>query len=210
MPKVTAYLRVSTTKQDVDNQELEILKYCSQQDIKVDTWFKLEMSSSQSMGKRRIDELLNSLDEGDLLVVSELSRLGRSLSQIVSIVDVLVSKKVEFIAIKQNIHIKDGEQDISTKVMVSTFALMAEIEKDLLSSRTKIALAKRREQGHVLGRKKGSTSSKLDNKIDEIQSLLDRGMSQSAIGKLFDVTPQTMHYFVKTRNLSPNISANNQ
>lgn len=209
MPKVTAYLRVSTTKQDVDNQELEILKYCSQHDIKVDTWFKLEMSSSQSMGKRRIDELLNSLNEGDLLVVSELSRLGRSLSQIVSIVDVLVSKKIEFIAIKQNIHIKDGEQDISTKVMVSTFALMAEIEKDLLSSRTKIALAKRREQGHVLGRKKGSTSSKLDNKVDEIQSLLDRGMSKSAIGKLFDVTPQTMHYFVKTRGLSPNIPANN-
>ncbi len=201
---VTAYLRVSTTKQDVDNQELEILKYSSKHNIKVDTWFKLEMSSSQSMGKRRIDELLKSLNEGDLLIVSELSRLGRSLSQIVSIVDVLVSKKIEFIAIKQNIHIKDGEQDIATKVMVSTFALMAEIEKDLLSSRTKVALAKRKEQGHTLGRKKGSTSSKLDNRIEDIQSLLDRGMNKSAIGKIFDVTPQTMNYFIRTRGLTPN------
>ncbi|ACS79492.1 recombinase family protein [Maridesulfovibrio salexigens] len=205
MAKVTAYLRVSTTKQDVDNQELEILKYCSVRDIKVDTWFKLAMSSSKSMSKRRINELLNSLNEGDILLVSELSRLGRSLSQIVSIVDVLVSKKVEFIAIKQNIHIKDGEQDISTKVMVSTFALMAEIEKDLLSSRTKVALAKRREQGLTLGRKKGSRSSKLDDRVDEIQSLLDRGLNKSSIGKIFGVTPQSMSYFIRTRGLTPNI-----
>lgn len=205
MAKVTAYLRVSTTKQDVDNQKLEILKYCSNHDTKVDEWFKINMSSSQSMGKRRIDELLDSLNEGDILVISELSRLARSLNQIVSIVDVLVSRKIEFIAIKQNIHIKNGEQDIATKVMVSTFALMAEIEKDLLSSRTKVALARRKEQGLPLGRKKGSQSSKLDSKVDEIQSLLDRGMSKSAIGKIFDVAPQTMHYFIRTRKLTPTI-----
>ena len=83
---------------------------------------------------------------------------------------------------------------------------MAEIEKDLLSSRTKIALAKRRAQGHSLGRKKGSRSSKLDNRIDEIQSLLDRGLNKSSIGKIFDVTPQTMSYFIRTRGLTPNIS----
>ena len=137
--KTIAYLRVSTNQQDANSQKLAILDYAQKHNLKIDALIEATASSRQSTTKRRIDELMSVLKEGDRLIISELSRLGRSLGQVITILDNLVRQKVAFIAIKENIKI-DGAQDIQTKVMVALFALFAEVERDLISERTKEGL----------------------------------------------------------------------
>lgn len=198
MTKTIAYMRVSTSKQDVENQELELLRYASAQGIAIDTWFKIEMSSRKSMKDRRIDELLDGLSEGDTLIVSELSRLGRSLSQIVAIIDRLIEMGVTFISVKQGMNL-NGKHDITSKTTMTLFALMAEIERDLISERTKMGVARAKASGKLVGRPKASRSSKLDEQLPTIKAMVEQGVSKTSIAKLLGVTPQAMHYFVKTR-----------
>ena len=198
MTKTIAYMRVSTSKQDVENQELELLRYASAQGIAIDTWFKIEMSSRKSMKDRRIDELLDGLSEGDTLIVSELSRLGRSLSQIVAIIDRLIETGVSFISVKQGMNL-NGKHDITSKTTMTLFALMAEIERDLISERTKMGVARAKASGKLVGRPKASRSSKLDEQLPTIKVMVEQGVSKTSIAKLLGVTPQAMHYFVKTR-----------
>ena len=198
MTKTIAYMRVSTSKQDVENQELELLRYASSHSITIDDWFKIEMSSRKSMKDRRIDELLDGLSKGDTLIVSELSRLGRSLSQIVAIIDKLIEKGVTFISVKQAMNL-NGEHDITSKTTMTLFALMAEIERDLISERTKMGVARAKAAGKHVGRPKDSRSSKLDEQLPTIKAMVEQGVSKTAIAKLLGVTPQAMHYFVKTR-----------
>lgn len=202
MPKTIAYLRVSTTKQDVENQELELRRFADQEDLSIDEWFRLTSSSRKSPQERRIFELLDALSEGDALLVAELSRLGRSLSQIVFVVDELVRKNVRLYAIKENIRL-NGSKDISTKVQISLFGLMAEIERDLISERTKAGLARAREAGVRLGRPRGSLGkSKLDERASEIKRMLEKGISKASIAKLLDVSAPTLYHFLKTRKLA--------
>lgn len=198
MTKTIAYMRVSTSKQDVKNQELELLRYASAQGVAIDTWFKIEMSSRKSMKDRRIDELLDGLSEGDTLIVSELSRLGRSLSQIVAIIDRLIETGVSFISVKQGMNL-NGKHDITSKTTMTLFALMAEIERDLISERTKMGIARAKASGKLVGRPKDSRSSKLDDQLPTIKAMVEQGVSKTSIAKLLGVTPQAMHYFVKTR-----------
>lgn len=198
MTKTIAYLRVSTSKQDVENQELELLRYASAHALSIDEWFKLEMSSRKSLKDRRIDELLESLSSGDTLIVSELSRLGRSLSQVIGIVDQLIENGVKFIAIKQGMKL-DGERDMTAKIQVAMFGLLAELERDLISERTKMGIARAKSEGKVVGRPKGSRKSALDSKMFEIQSLLEKGISKASIAKLLGVSGPSLHYFLKTR-----------
>jgi DNA invertase Pin-like site-specific DNA recombinase len=201
MTRTIAYLRVSTSKQDVENQELELLRYASANSLSIDDWFKLEVSSRKSLKDRRIDELLDSLSSGDILIVSELSRLGRSLSQIIGIVDQLLDKGVTFIAIKQGMRL-NGEQDMTAKIQVAMFGLLAELERDLISERTKMGIARAKSDGKVVGRPKGSRKSALDSKMFEIQSLLSKGISKSSIAKLLGVSGPSLHYFLKTRSVA--------
>ena len=146
---------------------------------------------------------MSALRPGDRLVVSELSRLGRSLGQIVAILDALAKQGVSFVAIKENIRV-EGKQDIQTKVMTTLFALFAEVERDLISERTREGLAKARASGKRLGRPKGSLGvSRLDGKEDEIRRFLNIGVSKSAIAKITGVSRQTLYHFIGTRGLSP-------
>jgi len=201
MSKVVAYMRVSTHKQDTENQELEILRYASGNDINVDHWFKLEISSRKSMRDRRIDELMDMLASGDTLIVSELSRLGRSLSQIVTIVDELIERNVTFIAIKQNM-ILDGKNDMTAKIQIAMFGVLAEIERGLISDRTRSGLARAKANGKSLGRPKNSQSSVLDDKMCEIGEMLEKGISKAAIAKMLGVSGPALHYFLKTRQIA--------
>ncbi len=154
---IIGYLRISTGKQDMDNQKFEILKFANKNDFKIDEFIKIEISSRKSTKQRRIDELLEKLNKGDTLIVSELSRLGRSVGQVATMVDELINRKIKFIAIKENIKIADnGEKDLQTTVMVSMFSLFAEIERQLISERTKAGLEAARAKGKLLGRPKGS------------------------------------------------------
>ena len=138
----------------------------------------------------------------DQLVVTELSRLGRSLGQIVAILDALAKEPVSFIAIKENIRVEG--KDIQTKVMTTLFALFAGLERDLISERTREGLARARSTGKKLGRPKGSLGvSRLDGKEDEIRRFLRLGVSKSAIAKITGVSRQTLYHFIGTRGLSP-------
>ena len=151
--------------------------------------------------RRRLDELTSALQPGDRLVVSELSRLGRSLGQVIAVLDALAKAGVAFVALKENIRV-EGKRDIQTKVMTTLFALFAEVERDLISERTREGLAKARASGRKLGRPKGSLGvSRLDGKEDEIRHFLELGVSKTAIAKITGVSRTTLYSFMTTRGL---------
>jgi DNA invertase Pin-like site-specific DNA recombinase len=133
--KTVAYLRISTGGQDLDNQRLAILDYAHRHRLQIDEFLEIQASSRRSLKERGLEGLFAGMHGGDLMLVSELSRLGRSVGQIIQIVDDLVKHQIRFIAIKENIQL-DGQQDMQSKVMVTMFGLFAEIERDLISQRT--------------------------------------------------------------------------
>lgn len=201
--KIIAYLRVSTDKQDFKNQKLEILDYAHQSNIEVNKFLEITCSARNSHKNRLLDELMNTLCSGDTLIVSELSRLARSLGQIIQIVDELVKNNVKLFCIKENISINPKSRDLQSKVTITMFGLFAEIERDLISERTKAGLQSAREKGKVLGRPKGSLgNSKLDGKEKEIKNFLNKGVSKTAIAKIFDVSRTCLYSFIETRKIS--------
>ena len=202
MPKTIAYVRVSTDDQDYRNQKFEILNYCDRSGMKVEKWLEVEMSSRRSAKDRRIDELLSNLKSNDRLLVSELSRLGRSTGEVIQLIKSLTDQKIEFVAVKQGFRINSqNNKDMTSKVMVTIFSLLAELERDLISERTKMGLARARASGKKLGRPKGPGKSKLDGKEDVIIGFLDKGVTRANIARILDVTWGTMDNFIKTRGL---------
>ncbi len=200
-PRTLAYLRVSTGKQDIKNQRLELHEYARRNDFKIDDFIEIEISSRQSTQARRIDELLADLQEGDTLLVSELSRLGRSVGQIIQIVDALVKQKIRFVAVKENIRL-NGKQDIQSKTMITLFGLFAEIERDLISERTKQGLAVAKQKGKLLGRPKGTGKSKLDAFKPEIEALLQNGATKTYIAKRFNTSLPNLYNWMKKNNIT--------
>ncbi|MGE4193414.1 MAG: recombinase family protein [Pseudodesulfovibrio sp.] len=201
MNRAVAYLRVSTTKQDVENQEHAILKYADSEGYRINQWFRLEASSRKSTKERRIDELLEVLGFGDTLIVSELSRLGRSLSQVVLLIDELLAKGVTFIAVKQGMKL-NGSKDMAAKVQIAMFGLLAELERDLISERTKMGLDAARAKGKTLGRPKGAKGkSKLDGREGEIGDLLKKGISRRALARYLGCASPTLKNFIDSRKL---------
>lgn len=202
MPKNIAYIRVSTDDQDYRNQKFEILNFCDKSGMKVDKWLEVEMSSRRSAKDRRIDELLANLKPNDRLLVSELSRLGRSTGEVIQLIKTLTDQKIEFVAVKQGFQINaQNNKDMTSKVMVTIFSLLAELERDLISERTKMGLARAKAAGKKLGRPKGPGKSKLDGKEAAIKEFLDKGVTRANIAKIFGVTWGTMDNFIKTREL---------
>jgi len=200
MRKIIAYTRVSTTMQELDAQKMEILNYAQKQKIIIDQFISVETSSQKTTKARKIDLLLNEVHENDLIIVSELSRLGRSVGNIIQIIDTLVQKKVALYAIKENLSI-EGKQDIQTKIMVTLLSLFAEIERDLISERTKQGLALAREKGRLIGRPKGDSSSKLDQHKEEIVTLLKNGTTKVFIAKKFNTAYSNLFSWLKKQNL---------
>ena len=204
--ETVAYLRVSTGSQDLANQKLAVLDYARQKRFAIDRFVEAQASSREGRDQRRIEELLGTLAAGDRLVVSELSRLGRSLGQVIQIVDELVKRKVRYTAIKESIRF-EGKQDLQTKVMIALFGLFAEVERDLISERTKEGLAAARAKGRLLGRPKGSLgTSKLDGKEGEIRKLLEKEVSKRSLAKIMDVSTTNLRHFIRTRKLTPETS----
>lgn len=201
--KTIGYLRVSTTEQDTDNQKLEILEYGRKNKIVIDDFVSIMISSRKDTKSRRIDELMELLTQGDTLIVAELSRLGRSVGQVATMVDHLIENKIKFIAIKENINLTgDGKKDIQTTVIVSMFSLFAEIERQLISERTKAGLAAARARGKVLGRPKGSTGkTKLDGKENFIKNELKYGVPKTVIARKLGVSRGCLVSFIKVRKL---------
>lgn len=204
--KTVAYLRISTGSQDLANQKVAVLDYARRQRFTIDRFVEVQASSRKNPAQRGIEELLGTLAEGDRLIVSELSRLGRSLGQVIRIVEELVKRKVLFVAIKEAIRF-EGKQDMQTKVMIALFGLFAEVERDLISERTKEGLAAARAKGRLLGRPKGALGkSKLDGKEEEIRMLLEKTVSKASIAKIVGVSRTALHHFIQTRKLNAKAS----
>ena len=202
MNDVIGYIRVSSDSQTVKNQEHAILKYCHENNLKLVHSISVSASSRKSSKQRKIDELLSAVKKGETLIVSELSRLARSVGQILILVDTLLKNGVRLISIKENIHIIE-KQDIQTKTMITMFSLFAEIERDLISIRTKEGLARAKADGKILGRPKGALGkSKLDGKEAEIQEFLQKGVNKANLSRIFGVSWPTMNNFIKTRRLT--------
>ena len=198
-----AYLRVSTDNQDLANQKLLILDWANSRGLKVDNWLEIAISSRKSTKDRKIDELLLNMQPGDTLIVSELSRLGRSTAEVINLVNELTSRQINLVVVKQGLELKAGNgQDIATKVMVTIFSLLAELERDLISERTKMGLARARAQGKKLGRPRGSIGkSKLDGKEEIIKDLLDKGVNKTNIARILNCSRSCLINFTKSRGL---------
>ncbi len=199
--RTIAYLRVSTGGQDLGQQKLAILEYARQHRMTVDDVVEVHGSTRRASQRAHVLELIETLSPGDRLLVSELSRLGRSLGQILQIVDHLVQKGVRLVAIKEAIRL-EGKQILQTKAMLTLFGLFAEIERDLIAERTKEGLIAAKAQGKRLGRPKGAFGkSKLDGKEQEIQLLLRKHVSKASIARIVEVSPTTLQHFIHTRKL---------
>ena len=195
---IYGYIRVSTDKQTVDNQRFEIERFCVKSNLKINKWIEETTSGVKAPDKRLLGSLLNEVKSGDLIICSELSRLGRSIFMIMSILNRLMLNEVRVWTIKDNYRLGDN---IQSKVLAFAFGLSAEIERDLLSQRTKEALARRRSEGKTLGRPHGSQSSvvKLTGREQDIKMLLNMNFTKTAIGRIYGVNRVTVDAFVKNR-----------
>nr|MDE2522653.1 master DNA invertase Mpi family serine-type recombinase [Methanocorpusculum sp.] len=195
---IYGYIRVSTDKQTVENQRFEINRFCEQQNLKVDQWIEETISGSKTYDKRALGELLKNLIKDDIVICAELSRLGRNLFMIMEILNICMRKECKVWTIKDNYRL--GE-DIQSKVLAFAFGLSAEIERNLISQRTKEALARKRAEGVVLGRPKGRRSKqvKLSGQEEVIRVLLEKNVSQCEIARIFGVHRMTVASFIKNR-----------
>ena len=197
---ISAYIRVSTDKQTVKNQKYDILKFADTKKIHIDEWVEETVSGSKKYQDRKLGTLLNKMNSEDVLIVSELSRLGRNLMEVMSILHDCMDRDIKVFTIKEGYELGNN---INSKVLAFAFSLSAEIERNLISQRTKEALARKKSEGKKLGRPKGSLSkkTKLSGKEDEIKNLLKKKISVSAIGRILNVNRLTVENFIKTRNL---------
>jgi DNA invertase Pin-like site-specific DNA recombinase len=196
---IYGYIRVSTKEQDVNKQKFEIFNYAHSRGLKADEIVEETISSVKSYKNRLLGQLIERVKKDDIVITTELSRFGRSLMEVMEILNQLMQKEVKVYVTKGNIEI--GE-NIQSKVLAFAFSLAAEIERDLISSRTKEALTKVKSDGRRLGRPKGSLSkSKLDGKEGDIDLYLSKGISISSICKLLDVAPATFYSFCRNRSI---------
>ena len=203
MNKAYGYIRVSTEKQDYENQKFGILEYANKNDIHNIEFIEETISSRKKLEEREIWNLVNEkLNEDDILITSELSRFGRSTLEVMHLFKLLTEKKIKAHVIKNNIKLNEEENKITNQVLIFAFGLAAEIERDLISSRTKEALALRKAQGMKLGRQKGQqVKSKLDEHKDEIVELLKKGVNVTSISKIFVCGRTTMDHYIRSRKL---------
>lgn len=195
---IYGYIRVSSDKQTVENQRFEIINFCKRENLKIDGWIEETVSGTKSYSKRELGDLLSKVKKEDLIICSELSRLGRNLFMIMEILNQCMNKECRVWTIKDGYRLGD---DIQSKVLAFAFGLSAEIERNLISQRTKEALARKKAEGVTLGRPKGRKSSKvkLSGKENYIDELLMQGVSISEIARIYKVNRNTVSKFIKER-----------
>jgi putative DNA-invertase from lambdoid prophage Rac len=197
---IYGYIRVSTDKQTTENQRFELLKYADEKKLHIDRWIEETVSSTRRLSDRKLGRLIEEMHEGDTLLVSELSRLGRSLMEVMSILHTLMEKNVKVYTAKERYELGNN---INSKILAFAFSLSAEIERSMISSRTTEALARRKSEGKRLGRPKGSLTrqTKLTGKEDLIREYLKKDISQTVIARLLDVNRLTLRHFIASRKL---------
>lgn len=204
MRKNVAYMRISTDKQDLNHQKLELLEFAHKNGLKIDEFIEVTLSSRKTPMKRKIEELMEKLNPHDTLIVTELSRLGRSTAEVISLVNVLVKRLIRVVIVKQNLDI--SSQDMNSKIVLTLLSLFSELERDLISSRTKEALACKKREGKILGKPKGTIQkSKFDASLDKIKELLSYGLSVRKIATALGYSNHiALNTYINKRNLKNN------
>ena len=203
---IYGYIRVSTDKQTTENQRFEILKFAHEKTFTIDRWIEETVSSTKRLSDRKLGALIERMREDDILIVTELSRLGRSLLEVMSILHTLMEKDVKVFTTKERYELGNN---ISSKVLAFAFSLSAEIERSMISSRTKEALARKKHEGKRLGRPKGKPAARLKLDVQEaiIRGYLAKGINKLAIAKLVECAPSTLYAWLARRNLRPSRGA---
>ena len=193
---VFGYIRVSSNKQTVQHQHFEIEQFAKENNIKIDNWVMETISSRKPLNKRKLGELLNKLHSGDILIAAEISRLGRSLLEVMRILENCLNNDCQVWTIKENYKLGN---DIQSKVMAFAFGLSAEIERNLISQRTKASLDSIRATGKKLGRPYSAQSKKLklSKNTKKIKNWLETGLTKYRIAKNMSVSPSTVNHFIQ-------------
>ncbi len=195
---IYGYIRVSTDLQNIENQHFEIENYAKKGGIKINHYIKEKVSGAKNYSNRQLGYLLKKLKKGDMLIASELSRLGRNLYMIMDILNYCIKKEVKVITIKDNFTLCDN---IESKVLAFAFGLSAEIERKLISERTKEALARVKKEGKRLGRPRGATSKKkLEKYHDDIYRALEKGVQKTKIARKYHCNINTLYNFLRRNN----------
>ena len=195
-----AYIRVSTDKQTVENQRFEINKFLKTTGLKIDFWIEETISGTVSPKKRNLGKILEHVQQGDIIICSELSRLGRNMFMIMSILNILMERGVIIYTVKERY--KLGE-DLTSKVLAFAFSISAEIERTLISQRTTEALRRKKADGIKLGRPKGKKSShyKLSDYDKKIKIMLEEGYPKTLISKQLNVSTSTLYNYLKRKKI---------
>lgn len=199
---VYSYIRVSTNQQSIETQKQEIQRYCDLNHLSIDESIEIEISSRKDNRERRISELFNKLHEADILIVTELSRLGRNTGEVILLIDSLIKNGVEIRILKQNLFLK--QHDPMNKMLITILSMFSEFERDIISQRTKESLQSLKDQGVKLGKPKGTIqNSKYDTDKERIVELLEYGVPYK---KIIDLhlnygSVSTLYDYVSKRNL---------
>ena len=197
---IYGYIRKSTEKQEFKHMEFEIEQYANKHNFTINKWIEETVSSRKPLDQRKLGLLLESLSNQDTVITTEISRLGRSLLEVMAILQFCLNKGCKIITIKENYQLGN---DIQSQILAFAFGLSAQIERDLISQRTKSSLASKKEQGIKLGRPIGAKSKqlKLSENFEKIKNLLSGGVSKNKISKIMGVQYMTLSRFIKKMGL---------
>lgn len=196
---IYGYIRVSTDKQNIENQKFEINRYCENNNIVINKWIKETISSTKKLEDRKLGKLLKHLKKDDIIIATEISRLGRNLLQIMSILNYCMDIGCQIWTIKDNYKLGI---DIQSKVLAFAFGLSAEIERNLISQRTREALTRIKNEGKHLGRNIGSKTNNIKLKDKEIlikSMYIDKHMKKIKIAKMLNVNYSTLYRYMRGR-----------
>lgn len=191
---IYGYIRVSTDHQNLANQHHEIETFANKNGIIIDKWVEEKISSRIPLQERRLGKLLKKLKKGDILIATELSRLGRNLMEVMGILQNCLEKDCQVWTLKENYRLG---ADIQSKVLAFAFGISAEIEKNLISERTRLSLQRLKDEGKHLGRPFGFSYHKLEKEHDRIKNLLDKGVTKAEIARLLGCTWTTLHRYIR-------------
>ena len=194
---IYGYIRVSTDHQHTANQRHEIALFTEKNEMKIDKWVEEVISSRKPLHERRLGKILKKLKKGDILIATELSRLGRNLLEVMGILQECLEKDCQIWTLKENYRLG---ADIQSKVLAFAFSLASEIERQLISERTKISLQRLKDEGRHLGRPYGTSYQKLQKQHDRLMNLLDKGVSKAEIARSLGCSWLTVHRYMQ-RNL---------
>lgn len=200
MNKIIGYIRVSTDTQSVANQKLKILEYARLNKIVIDDFVSIEISTRKNQKDRKIDEIKALLKKDDTLIVTELSRLGRNMLEILNLIEHFNQNSVKIIFTNQPELSTTGKNDALSSLLFSIYGYFAEAEREIISTRTKQGLEKAKASGKKLGRPRGTKGfSKLDGREKEVEGMIEKGLNVTNIAKMLEVSRPCLQHFIDTR-----------